>query len=64
MIFCEHDFTMLSTELDPDPKIKVVTLIEFYNFVLGSSAMQSLYSDVQHQSNMQLEIDGYTRTMT
>ena len=55
---------MLSTVLDLDPKIKVVTLIEFYNFVLGCSAMQSLYSDVQHQSNMQLEIDGYTITMT
>ena len=49
---------MLRTELYLDPKIKVVALIEFYNFVLGCSAMQSLYSDVQLQSNMQHEIDG------
>ena len=48
---------MLRTELYLDPKIKVVALIEFYNFVLGCSAMQSLYSDVQLQSNMQHEID-------
>jgi hypothetical protein len=33
---------MLGAELDRDPKIKVVTLIEFYNFVLGHTAMQDI----------------------
>ena len=43
--------SMLGAELAYDPKIKVVTLLEFYNFVLGCTSMQQL------QSNMQLEID-------
>ena len=30
--FCEHDLTMLSIELDLDPKIKVVALNMYYNF--------------------------------
>ena len=49
---------MLGAELAYDPKIKVVTLIEFYNFVLGCTSMQSFLSDVQLQPNVQLEIDG------
>ena len=32
---------MLGDELAYDPNIKVVTLLEFYNFVLGYIAMQS-----------------------
>ena len=30
---------MLGAELAYDPKTKVVTLLEFYNFVLGYTAM-------------------------
>ena len=48
---------MLGAELAYDPKIKVVTLIEFYNFVLGCIAMQSFLSDIQLQSNIHLEND-------
>ena len=33
---------MLCTELDLDPKIKVVTLVNYYNFYLGHIAMQTL----------------------
>ena len=47
--------TKLGTELAHDPKIKVVTLLKFYNFVLGCTAMQSFQSNVQLQSNIQLE---------
>ena len=32
---------MLGAELAHDLKIKVVTLLEFYNFVIGYIAMQS-----------------------
>ena len=31
---------MLGAELAYDPKIKVVKLLEFYNFVLGLTAMK------------------------
>ena len=31
---------MLYTELDLKPKIKVVTLVKYYNFYLGHIAMQ------------------------
>ena len=31
---------MLFTELDLDPKIKVVTLVKYYKFYLGHIAMQ------------------------
>ena len=48
---------MLGAELAYDPKIKVVTLLNYYNFVLGCTAMQSFYGDIQLQSNMQLEIN-------
>ena len=43
---------MLGTELALDPKIKVVSLVKYYNF-----AMQSLYAIVHLRSNMQLEND-------
>ena len=38
---CELNSSMLGAILAYDPKIKVVTLLEFYNFVLGYTAMQS-----------------------
>ena len=38
---------MLGVELAYDPKIKVVTLLEFYNFALGYIAMQTFY-DIVH----------------
>ena len=38
---CEPNSSMLGAELAYDPKIKLVTLLEFYNFVLGYIAMQS-----------------------
>ena len=31
---------MLCAELDLHPKIKVVTLVKYYNFYLGYTAMQ------------------------
>ena len=37
---CELFLNMLCTELDLDPKIKVVTLVMYYNFYLGHIAMQ------------------------
>ena len=48
---------MLGAEVAYDPKIKVVTLLKFYNFVLGCTSMQSFKNASQLQSNMQLEID-------
>ena len=46
---------MLGAELAYDPKIKVVTLLEFYNFVLGCTAMQTIYAIVQLKSNIHHE---------
>ena len=34
---------MLCTEFDLDSKIKVVTLVKYYNFYLGHIAMQIIY---------------------
>ena len=48
---------MLGAELAYDPKIKVVTLLEFYNFDLGYTAMQTFYDIVQPRSNIPLEND-------
>ena len=39
---CELFLSMLCTELDLDPKIKIVTLVKYYNFYLGHTAMQTL----------------------
>ena len=39
--FYDPNSSMLGAELAYDPKIKVVTLLEFYNFVLGYISMQS-----------------------
>jgi len=45
----------LGTKLAQDPKIKVVTLLEFYNFALGYTTMQTFYDIVQPRSNIPLE---------
>ena len=37
---CELFLSMVCTELDLDPKIKVVTLVKYYNFYLGHTTMQ------------------------
>ena len=39
---CELFLSMLRTELGLDPKIKVVTLVKYYNFYLGHIAMQTV----------------------
>ena len=49
---------MLGAELAYDPKIKVVALIEYYNFALVNTSMQSLYDIVQARSNILLSNDG------
>ena len=54
---------MLGIELALDPKIKVVTLVMYYNFAQGCTAMQTLYAIVQLGSNIQLE-KGNLQTMT
>ena len=46
---------MLGTELDLNPKIKVVDLIKYYNFAYGCTTMQTFYAIVEHRSNIQLE---------
>ena len=46
--------TKLCIELAHDPKIKVVDLIEFYNFALGYTSMQRLYDIIQLKSNIPL----------
>ena len=43
---------MLGTELDLNPKIKVVDLIKYYNFAKGCTAMQTIYDIVQLRSNI------------
>ena len=43
---------MLGAELASDPKIKVVPLINYYNFSLVNTSMQSLYDIVQTRSNI------------
>ena len=45
---------MLGAELDYDTKIKVVTLLKYYNFALVNTSMQGLYDIVQTRSNMPL----------
>ena len=43
---------MLGAKLAYDPKIKVVPLIQHYNFTLVHTSMQSLYHTVQTWSNL------------
>ena len=50
--------TKLCTGLAHDPKIKVVSLLKYYNFALVNTTMQSLYDIVQTRSNMLLSNDG------
>jgi len=40
MDFCDPNSSMLGAELAYDPKIKFVTLLKYYNFVLGYTSMQ------------------------
>ena len=40
MDFCDPNSSMLGVELAYDPKIKFVTLLKYYNFVLGYTSMQ------------------------
>ena len=46
---------MLGTELTYDPKIKVVTLLKYYNFAEVCTAMQTIYAIVQLRSNIHHE---------
>ena len=39
--FCDPISSMLGAKLAYDPKIKVVTLLKYYNFVLGWTSIQS-----------------------
>jgi len=48
---------MLGAKLAYDPKIKVVPLIQHYNFTLVHTSMQSLYHIVQTWSNLLLSND-------
>ena len=52
---CELFLSMLGAELHHDPKIKVVTLVKYYNFAYGCTAMQRMYAIVQLRSNIQHE---------
>ena len=45
---------MLRAELAYDPKIKVVSLLKYYNFALVNTSMQRLYDIVQPRSNIPL----------
>ena len=49
---------MLGGKLAYDPKIKVVPLIQHYNFTLVHTSMQSLYHIVQTWSNLLHSNDG------
>ena len=48
---------MLGVELAYDPKIKVVSLLKYYNFDLVNTSMQRLYDIVQPRSNIPLSND-------
>ena len=52
---CDQFLNMLCTELGLDPKIKVVTLVKYYNFTLRCIAIQAIYAIIQLRSNIQLE---------
>jgi len=51
---CDPNSSMLGAELAYDPKIKVVSLIKYYNFALVNTSMQRLYDIVQPRSNIPL----------
>ena len=48
---------MLGVELAYDPKIKVVSLLKYYNFNLVNTSMERLYDIVQPRSNIPLSND-------
>ena len=48
---------MLGAKLAYYPKIKVVSLLKYYNFGLVNTSMQSLYDIVQPRSNIPLSND-------
>ena len=48
---------MLGAELAYDPKIKVVSLLKYYNFNLVNTSMERLYDIVQPRSNIPLSND-------
>ena len=48
---------MFGAELAYDPKIKVVSLLKYYNFALVNTSMQSFYDMVQTRSNIPLSND-------
>ena len=56
--------TKLGTKLANDPKIKVVTLLEFYNFVLGCTTMQVSKVMFNSSQTYNLKMKAYTITMT
>ena len=49
--------SMLGAEPAYDPKIKVVSLIKYYNFALVNTSMQSFCDIVQTRSNIALKND-------
>ena len=56
MDFCDPNSSMLGAELAYDPKIKFVTLLKYYNFVLGYTSMQRFQNAIQLRSNIPHEI--------
>ena len=48
---------MLGAKLAYDPKIKVVSLLKYYNFNLVNTSMERLYDIVQPRSNISLSND-------
>ena len=48
---------MLGADLAYDPKIKVVSLLKYYNFNLVNTSMERLYDIVQPRSNIPLSND-------
>ena len=51
---------MLGADLAYDPKIKVVSLLKYYNFNLVNTSMERLYDIVQPRSNISLSNDDFT----
>ena len=54
MDLCELKKTKLCTDLAHDPKIKVVSLLKYYNFDLVNTSIQRIYDIVQTKSNIPL----------
>ena len=56
MDFCDPNSSMLRAELAYDSKIKFVTFLKYYNFVLGCTYMQRFKNAIQLWSNIPHEI--------